>query len=346
MEDDMLRRIIAFGVVAAFAVAILGCSKEEGTEGQSPATETQTGESPVGGEMVAKVNGRVITSGEVAQEQTEMMKQFGGQVDASQMGQMADQMSKQALENVISRVLIEQAIEESDVAVSSAEVDERVAEIKASFPSEEAYQQRLTAMGMTPDQLRNEMETALKLEKVVAEASGEPGEATEAEARQYYEENSERFVTSEQVEASHILIMADETATDEERAEARRKAESVLAEVKAGGDFAALAARHSGCPSSSNGGALGSFGRGRMVKPFEDAAFALDVGEVSDVVETRFGYHIIKVTGREGGGTMTFDEVKENLVMMLTARKRQEAMGNFTNQLRESAEIEYATPQN
>ena len=104
---------------------------------------------------------------------------------------------------------------------------------------------------------------------------------------------------ADQVEASHILLMYDgstrSTAT-RSKEEALEQITALKAEVDGGGDFAELAAQHSDCPSGSSGGALGRFGRGQMVKAFEDATFAMDVGDLSDVIETDFGYHIIQRT--------------------------------------------------
>ena len=145
------------------------------------------------------------------------------------------------------------------------------------------------------------------------------------------------------VRASHILIAADENVTGEARNEALRKAETVLAEArKPGADFASLAEQNSSCPSKDRGGDLGFFPReGAMVEPFAAAAFALKPGDISDVVETPFGYHIIKVTDRKDAEVVTLEEAEESIRDELKAEKLTAVRDRYVAQLRESAKIEY-----
>lgn len=139
---------------------------------------------------------------------------------------------------------------------------------------------------------------------------------TEGEIAEYYElEKDTRFATPEEVRARHILVKLPPDGGDEAKAAARREADDVLAQVRAGGDFAALAKEHSGDPgSAAKGGDLGFFPRERMAPAFENAAFGLDPGQVSDVVETPFGYHVIKVEERRAGGPKPLDDVRDEIV--------------------------------
>ena len=125
-------------------------------------------------------------------------------------------------------------------------------------------------------------------------------DVTENDANNYYSGNPKEFETPEQVKASHILIASDTSDTsvdpNDAKAKALAKAEQLLAQLKDGADFAELAKANSTCPSASKGGDLGFFSKGDMVAPFEEAAFALEPGQLSDIVETKFGYHIIKRT--------------------------------------------------
>ncbi len=203
----MRRAMIAvLGTVLVMAF-LAGCSKEE--SGQDEATTTGGSEELAPGmgdqSMAAKVNGKVITNQEVAEEEGRLMQQFGGRVDPQQMAGMKDVVKKQAVENVIGRVLLEQAIDDQGIAVTDDEVDSRMAEIKEQAGSDEAYAERIAMLGMTEGQLRDEMLTALKVEKLLT-SNRDVAEVTDAEVITYYNENKERFQQPERVRASHILI--------------------------------------------------------------------------------------------------------------------------------------------
>ena len=138
----------------------------------------------------------------------------------------------------------------------------------------------------------------------------------------------------------HILISVSPQADETQKAAARKKIEEIQKKVKKGDDFAALAKESSQCPSSASGGDLGFFGRGQMAKPFEDAAFALEPGETSGIVETRFGYHIIKSTEKKPGTTIAFEDVKEKIMQFLKQKKLSEQLGEYTNGLEKTAKVE------
>jgi peptidyl-prolyl cis-trans isomerase D len=166
----------------------------------------------------------------------------------------------------------------------------------------------------------------------------------EEDLKKYYSENQSRYATPEERRASHILIKADKNAPADQRAKAKSKAEALLAEVKANPSrFAELAKKNSDDPgSASRGGDLDFFGRGAMVKPFEDTAFALKPGQISGLVESDFGYHIIQVTGARGGETRSFEQVRPEIeaeVRSQLAQKRfAEVAVDFTNTVYEQAE--------
>ena len=168
-------------------------------------------------------------------------------------------------------------------------------------------------------------------EEVVVKSAG----ATDQELRDYFDKQK---LGDEQVEARHILVMYKEGDGEEKRKEALAKAEKVLAEAKAGADFAELARKHSEGPDASNGGYLGFFPRGKMVKPFEDAIFALKPGEVSGVVETRFGFHIVKVENKR---TRTFEEMRDEIRAYVEQPKRQKMSRDFMKDLETGAAIAY-----
>jgi len=147
------------------------------------------------------------------------------------------------------------------------------------------------------------------------------------------------FTQGEQVAARHILISLEDLDTEAEREEARQRAESVREHLLAGEDFAELAREVSEGPSAANGGDLGTFGRGQMVPAFEEAAFSLDVNEISDVVESQFGYHVLQVTDKIEPRTVGFDEMKERIVGYLKEQRQGPAVQAYVADLKDTAEI-------
>jgi peptidyl-prolyl cis-trans isomerase C len=334
------------GIMLATLMAVsIGCSKDEGSgsEDKGAVAQLLPGGDVDGSAMAVKINDQVVTNQEVAEEEGRLMQQLGGRVDPQQMGQMKEVVKKQALENVISRALLDQAIERAGVTASQEEVDARMTEIRSQMGSDEEFAQRLAMMGITEEMLEKEMGTAIKVEKLI-ETRGDLTTVTDEDLRTYYNENIDRFKQPAQVQASHILFKVETTDTEAEKGAKRQEAEAVLAELGGGADFAQLAQEHSACPSSQNGGDLGFFRRGQMVKPFEDAAFGMKAGEMSGIVETQFGYHIIKVTDRQEEREIPFEEAKEGLIGFLEGQKKQEAMGSYIEELRGEAVIEYAEP--
>ncbi len=148
------------------------------------------------------------------------------------------------------------------------------------------------------------------------------------------------FKKPEQLKASHILIKVSDSKDEAKKAEAKKKIEMAQERLKKGEDFAVLAKEFSECPSSANGGDLGYFSRGRMVKPFEDAAYALKVNETSDIVETSFGYHIIRLTEKKAQEIVDYENAKVNITRHLKQQKTQKKVKEYLEEIRKSAKIE------
>lgn len=150
---------------------------------------------------------------------------------------------------------------------------------------------------------------------------------TDEEVKAFYESNPDMFKGQESVRAKHILVDSEE------------KAKEVKAAIDGGLSFEEAAKENSSCPSSSQGGDLGAFTRGRMVPEFEDAAFALAIGEVSEPVKTQFGYHLIKVEEKTAEVVKSFDEVKDQLQVNLLSQKQNGVYINFINKLKEEQDV-------
>lgn len=164
----------------------------------------------------------------------------------------------------------------------------------------------------------------------------------EKELQDYYEKHKAGFTTPESVRASHILIKAPKTASEEVQAEARARIEDILERVKVGEDFAKLAGEYSEDPGSrKKGGDLGFFGRGTMVPEFEKAAFALEPGQVSDIVRTNYGFHIIRFEEKKEPSVQPFAAVRDKLLQALTVEKKKKAVDAYVAGLVEKAKVEF-----
>ncbi len=252
-----------------------------------------------------------------------------------------DEVLRAALNQLVEYTLLQQEAKNRKVTVSDAEVNERIKQMQGQFPTEEAFKKALSARDMSIDRLRDDARVDMVITRLVEDEVATAQPPTDAECKDYYDKNPDKFKLGEAVRASHILILADEKADEATKKKARAQIEAVNKRVKAGEDFAQLAKEHSQDGSAAQGGDLDFFGRGRMVPPFEQAAFALKPGEVSDIVTTQFGYHIIKVTERRTESTIPFDDqLQERLRQILTEQKKQEKAASFVASLKQKSKIE------
>lgn len=167
--------------------------------------------------------------------------------------------------------------------------------------------------------VKDDLLASYAAEKVLAAVK-----VTDKDAEEYYEANKDKFEQGETVNASHILVDSEE------------KAAEILADIKSGKiSFEDAAMQHSTCPSKARGGNLGDFGKGQMVKEFEDAAFAMEVGEVSEApVKTQFGYHLIKLNSKNESGVMPYAQIADEIKRALLMEKQRAAFDSKVNQLK------------
>ena len=287
--------------------------------------------------LIARVNGEGIDKAEFEKAVQTLESQNGGPVPPDQR----DRILRGVLDQIIGYKLLVQESQARKVAVADTEIEARVGQIRAQFPTEEAFTQALKQQNVTVDQLRADARSEMLVTKML-EAEIEPKVAvTPADLQDFYAKNPDQFKQNERVRASHILIGFPQDADAAAKQAARTKAEGVLKEVKAGKDFAELARANSSDPGSAQqGGDLNYFERGQMVGPFDQAVFSLAPGQTSDLVETQFGFHIIKVTDKQAARTMPLDEVRPQLQEFLQNQKRQAATQAFVESLKTKGKIE------
>ncbi len=254
----------------------------------------------------------------------------------------AEQFRQLALEQLIRRTLLDEKIREAKIVIPDQTVRSHIQEMaSAQGMTVAAFAEAMKRQGRTMEDIKREVRAGLARNQFMERIWEGKIDVSEQEVRKYYEENTEEFNVPELVRASHILITPETVGDPNSMAKARAKAEELLAELKAGVDFAELAKAHSDCPSASGGGDLGFFPRGKTTPPFEKAAFGLKVGQISDVVETDYGLHIIKVTDRKEPSTITFEQAKEQIIEKLTEEKQLELANDYLEKLKAEAEIVY-----
>jgi peptidyl-prolyl cis-trans isomerase C len=342
--------------VMVMLVVAAACSKTPAAEAKNAATSGTTAAGtplpagaaltaqdpvkPVPAELpavIARVNGETITKSDFEKAVEALESRAGGPVPPEQR----DRIFRDVLEQLVGYKLLSQEAAARKVTVSETEVDAQIAQIKGQFPSADVFTKMLAERKISLDQVRTDTRRDMVVAKML-EAEVEPKSAVKPEQiSDFYTKNPDQFTQGERVRASHILISAPRDADAAAKAQARSRAEQVLQDVKAGKDFAGLAKQHSQDPgSAAQGGDLGYFTQGQMVGPFNDAAFSLKPGTTSDLVETDFGFHIIRVVDKQAGRTVPLEEVRTQLEKYLLDQNRKQQTEAFVNSLRTKGTVE------
>ena len=259
--------------------------------------------------------------------------------------ELLKQLRIEAMDLMIEQELVKQAAENEGVAGDPAEVDKQIAELRDVFDTDEQFRMKLEADGYTEETYRRHVQrmaaAKVYLDRIRADAS----DVRDSEVEQFYEENEDRLTLPEQVRVRHILLTWKPMGTQDDRAAIREQMEPILERARAGEDFAALAREFSeDSATKGNGGDTGFFYRGTMVPAFEQAAFALQPGDVSDPVDTVFGVHIIKLEERQEARLLPLDEVREQLRDHVREEKMEAAVGAKVDELRAAADVQVLIP--
>jgi peptidyl-prolyl cis-trans isomerase C len=287
--------------------------------------------------VLARVNGETVTRTELEEYVRNLEGQAGSPIPADQR----DRIYRGVIDQLVGYKLLLQEAKARKVAVPDADVDARIAEVKKQFPSEDLFMQTLIDRKMTLESIRADARRDMSIARLI-DAEIAPRIAVKpAQVEDFYKNNPDKFQQPERVRASHILITTPENADAATKAQAKSRAQQILKDIKAGKDFAALARQHSQDPGSAvNGGDLGFFPQGQMVGPFNDAAFSLKPGATSDLVETQFGYHIIRVAEKQPARTMPLEEMRPRIEEYLQHQNRESETESFVKALRAKSKVE------
>jgi len=288
---------------------------------------------------VAKVNGKAITTKEYEDEVTRNLARYRGASEQLPPG-IEQRIRESVLRRLIDDAIIAQKADELKIKIPDTEIETKFKEHKDRFRTEQAFKDYLDRSHNTEANMRDDLQRNILRDRVVETMSGAV-DVTDQEVTAYYEENKQRFLQPEQINASRIVMRVEATTKDVDKKALKKKMQDVLAKAKkAKADFAALAKQFSNGPEAGRGGELGWFSRGRMTPDFDNVAFTLQPGKVSDVVETKMGYEIILVGEKKPEFQRPLDEVKESIKSSILARKRNEKRREVLQTLKTGAKVE------
>ncbi|MEI8062810.1 MAG: peptidylprolyl isomerase [Verrucomicrobiota bacterium] len=296
-------------------------------------------------EIVARVGKTEIKWGQVEPAVTAFIKQFsmrGRVFPQEQLGRL----SYDVLNEIATRELVLQQATANEPTNIAVRVKEQIEQSKLQAGSEENYTKALAENGITPDEYAKRIHETLLIQETIKKVVEDKVKITDDDCKKFHDENRSKFIVPEQMRANHILILCPPDATAEVRTQKLAQIQAALSLVKGGEKFTDVARKFSeDTGSKEQGGDLGFFPRGRMVPEFETAAFGLATNQISDVVTTPYGYHVIKAIERTPAGERTYAETKENIASYLKNLQGEQVVKQYLKDLRNKTKVEILLPE-
>ena len=307
-------------------------AKEAATEAPAKAAEPKT---------LVTVDGVAITDADIDQRFRAMYGQRLAEMPPEQGAMMREHATPSIKEELIAKTLLLSAAAKEGVKVDEAKQKKMLDNVLESIPEGTTTDAFYKTLGLDEAGFKEAIGEEVRINTLIDQKTADIAEPTDEETKKFYDENEPQFSTPAGVTASHILIKTEGITDEAEKANKKAEIEAIRKQLieKKGENFAELAKEHSGCPSAAKGGDLGTFGPGRMVPEFDKAAFSQPVGEIGPIVETSFGYHIIKVTGKTEAGKTSYDEIKSRITEHLKSEKQNAFVRDYITKLREEAKI-------
>jgi peptidyl-prolyl cis-trans isomerase C len=346
-----VNRLFSSAIVIAAVVSLGACRKPPSAGSTTTAAAAQPGQTPGATpappappkpvpaqlpDVLARVNGEDVKKIDFDR----LIKNMELSANQPVPPDRRDEIYRKTIDQLVTYTVLSQETRARNVTVTDAEIEANVQQMQKQFPNEAEFKKALTARGMSIERLRADARIDMSINKMMeAEVASQPP-PTDGQIREFYDKNPDKFKQDEAVRASHILIKVDEKAAEATKKKARAEIDAVLKQCQGGSDFAELAKAHSQDGSAPQGGDLNFFSKGQMVPPFEQAAFALQPGQLSGVVTTQFGYHIIKVTERRPASTVPFEQVSPRIKEFLVQQQKEERAEAFIESVKKKAKIE------
>ena len=310
----------------------------------SPAGPATAPAAPTGTEVVtgiaAVVNDEIITIYELNKEYARVAREEEKKGPLTETA--AKKLRTDVLNAMIDKKLIGMKIKELNIVISEEEVRQSIEEVKKQNKlSQEALVAALLTQGLTFDQYKAQLKEQLERLRLMSQEVKSKIQVTEREVREYYEANKTQFREENSYRARHIFFKVDKNASNEQIKKVMAKAADVIAEARTNPDFAGLAKKYSDDPNAAtDGGDLGTFKKGDMLPEIESAVIGMNPGEISDLVTTTAGFHIIKLEEKGQDTIKPFDSVKGAIDELLYRKKSEERFTQWAEELRKSATIE------
>ncbi|MDI6775310.1 MAG: peptidylprolyl isomerase [Verrucomicrobiota bacterium] len=290
--------------------------------------------------MTIRVNGETIPQQAIDYEFQRLARFYSGHLNPEELRRQTDALRQNARDQAVGMKLLIAEANRLDLPVSEEDLDERYRKVESNAGGAARFEEMMRKQGLTRELVRENIRIGRGVDKLVERIVAGIANPSEEEVRAHFEAHAAEYRAPERAQAQHILIKPDSG-----RAEDREAAKSKLLEIKrrieAGADFADEAAAHSQCPSGRKaGGSLGWLIRGAMVPAIDEAAFAMRVGELSDPVETKMGFHLLRKSAEEPSRPAELDEVRDRIREFLRHARRGEAIAAYVEELKGKAKIE------
>ncbi|MDO8446954.1 MAG: peptidylprolyl isomerase [Deltaproteobacteria bacterium] len=291
--------------------------------------------------VIAVVNGRPVALSELTERAAPLAKQASETFSGPEREKRLAEVRKRVLESLIEDILLEQEAEKAGMKVSERDIGDAIDDVKKQNSlDDEGLKVALKREGLTYEGYRVQIKRQIEKSRVIGQQVRSKVSVSEKDLAEYYERNQRMFMSDAEVKVSHILFLVPEKSSDAEIESVKKQALDVLDMAGKGKDFAELAREYSQDVSAKEGGSLGYFKRGQILPAIEGAAFSLKKGEISDLVRTTYGFHIIKVDDAKGATPEPFESVKEKIKSTLTSEMMEQRYKEWMEELKKSAIIE------
>jgi parvulin-like peptidyl-prolyl isomerase len=291
--------------------------------------------------MPIKVNGSIIPDTAIAFELGRLIRFYSQHLNEAEIRNQLPVLRKKARTQAVGAKLLLDEARKLDIKPEGSRVDAKHKEMVRSVGGEEAFRKVLAEQKLDEEAVRVSLEEGCKVDMLIERVTQGISQPTEAEIDRHFREHAEEYQKPERVQAQHILIQMESDSTPADREAAKSRLMEIRHRLREGSDFADQAAAHSDCPSGrKTGGSLGWFSRGMMIPEFDQAVFSMEVGQLSGIIETPLGYHLVKKTGHEDAEPGDLEDHREKIREFLRHVRRGEALTAFVEELKGKAVVE------